>query len=180
MATKADCGVSSRRQRLGLKLPWNTKPTLDTCRPSSTSVLRISRALVHQLNSQSEWSDSPTDQRAPTAIQHVELVGRQTKTARRPTVGLVCGEKETLSSCTNHWIVHSTNSFGNATTLCCSGTLLFTDGAKVDKITVSETQVTCCLLNCVSNITLTMVWYKDRPVLIRFVHWGTYSSLPVS
>ncbi len=55
---KADCGVGSHRQRLGPKLPWNTKPTLDTRRPSSTFVLCLSSALVHQLNSQSEWPDS--------------------------------------------------------------------------------------------------------------------------
>ncbi len=115
VATKADCGVGSRRQQLGLKLPWHT---LDTQTASSTSVLRLSRALVCQLNSQSEWSDGPTDWRAPTPIQHVKsakkkptrtnfsrqhgthwenLIDQQTKTARRPTVGLVSrGFKETL------------------------------------------------------------------------------------
>ncbi len=120
VATKADCGVGSRRQRLGSKLSWHTKPTLDTRRPSSTSVLRISRALVRQLNSQSEWSDGPTDRRTPTPIQHVEsagkkqtrtsfsrrrgahwenLVGWRTKTAWRPTVGLVCTGLNRLRGC---------------------------------------------------------------------------------
>ncbi len=109
--------VNHRRQRLGPKFPWHTKPTLDTQWPSSTSVLRLSRALVRQLNSQSEWSDSPTDRQAPTPIQHVEssekkltrtnfsrrrgthwenLVSRRTKTARWPTVGLVCTGLNTL------------------------------------------------------------------------------------
>ncbi len=50
----------------------------DTRQPSSTSVLRFSHALVHQLNSQSEWSDGPTDRRAPTPIQHVELAEKKT------------------------------------------------------------------------------------------------------
>ncbi len=107
MATNAD----SRRQHLGPKLPWHTKQTLDTRRPSSMSVQRLSHALVRQLNSQSEWSDGPTDRWAPTPIQHVEsaekkqtrtnfsrrrgthwenLVGWRTKTARWPTVSLVC------------------------------------------------------------------------------------------
>ncbi len=106
VATKADCGVGSRQQRLGPKLPWHTKPMLDTRRPSSMSVLRLSRALVRLLNSQSEWSDGPTDRRAPSPIQQKKLmrtnfsqrrrthwenvVGRRTKTARRPTVSLVC------------------------------------------------------------------------------------------
>ncbi len=111
VAMKAYCRVSSCWQRLGPKLPWHTKLTLDTRRPSSTSVLRFSHALVCQLNSKSEWSDGPTDRRAPTPIQHVKsaekkqtrtyfsqrrgthwenLVDQWTKTARRPTVGLVC------------------------------------------------------------------------------------------
>ncbi len=41
-------------------------------RPSSTYVLRLSRTLVRQLNSQSEWSDGRTNRWAPTPIQHVE------------------------------------------------------------------------------------------------------------
>ncbi len=61
MAMKADCGVGSPRQPLDPKLPWHTKLTLDTRRPNSTSVLRLSRALVRQLNRQSEWSDGPPD-----------------------------------------------------------------------------------------------------------------------
>ncbi len=38
VATKADCGVGSCQQHLGPK-PWHTKPTLDTRRQSSKSVL---------------------------------------------------------------------------------------------------------------------------------------------
>ncbi len=115
VAMKADCGVGSRRQRLGPKLPWHTKLTLDTRRPSSTSVLHLSHALVRQLNSQSECSHGPTDRQALTPIQHVEsaekksqlqpmaqntlrnLVGRRTKTARRPTIGLLKKVKMAVS-----------------------------------------------------------------------------------
>ncbi len=110
MAMKADCGVGSPRQPRDPKLPWHTKLTLDTRRPNSTSVLRLSRALVRQLNCQSEWSDGPPDRWAQMPIQHVKsaeknptstnfsqwcgthrenLVGRRTKTARRPAIGLV-------------------------------------------------------------------------------------------
>ncbi len=206
VATKADCGVGSCQQHLGPK-PWHTKPTLDTRRQSSKSVLCLckkkclsvpaggsslclllkagnrksyrdtkhkqrclkkqlrislttdgfvifqkclthckwhwqcqllvfclwkrkrrsgrkkyiesainiffssfflsfpnlccllalslpfffSRALVRQLNSQSGWSDGPTDRRAPTLIQHVESAEKKSRQ------GLVCsGLKTTL------------------------------------------------------------------------------------
>ncbi len=130
MATKADRRVGSRRQRLGPKLPWHIKPTLDTQLTSSTSVLHLrkkkcllcfvlfSHALVRQLNSQSEWSDGPTDRWAPTPIHHVEsavkkqtrtnfsqrcgtywenLVGRWTKTAR-PSAWCVPGLRASFTS----------------------------------------------------------------------------------
>ncbi|ROK76659.1 hypothetical protein DPX16_4664 [Anabarilius grahami] len=41
VATKADCGVGSRWQRLGPKLPRHTELMLDSRRPSSTSILRL-------------------------------------------------------------------------------------------------------------------------------------------
>ncbi len=109
VVTKADCGVGTRRQRLGPKLSWHTKPTFDTRLPSSTSVLRLSRALVRQLNSQSEWSDARlTDELRCRHVESAEkkqtrtnfspwrgthwenLVGQRTKTARWLTIGLVC------------------------------------------------------------------------------------------
>lgn len=86
------------------------------CLLASSLPFFSSRALVYWLNSQSEWSDGPTDWQATTPIQHVEsvitkpmrtnfsrrcgthwedLVGRRTKTARRPTVGLVCSRLKT-------------------------------------------------------------------------------------
>ncbi len=76
VATKADCGVGSPRQHLGPKLPWHTKPTRDTQRPSSTSVLCFSRALV---NSQSEWSEGPTSSDADSTCRIVQ------KSRRGPT-----------------------------------------------------------------------------------------------
>ncbi len=82
-STKADCRVGSRRQRLGPKLPWQTKQRLgvDTRRSSSTSVL-LSRALVRQLNSQSEWSDARlTDE----LRRRFNMSNRPKKSRRGPT-----------------------------------------------------------------------------------------------
>ncbi len=110
VVTKADCGVGTRRQRLGPKLSWHTKPRPD-CQVARLSAPFYCTGLpAEQPIRMIRFRSDQTDWRAPTPIQHVEsaekksmrtnfsrwrgthwenLVGRQTKTARRPTVGLV-------------------------------------------------------------------------------------------
>ncbi len=86
VVTKADCGVSSRRQRLGPKLSCHTKPTFDTRLPSSTSVLRLSRALVRQLNSQSEWSDADWPMSSDAAMSNLPKKSRRGPTSAHGAV----------------------------------------------------------------------------------------------
>ncbi len=76
VATKADCGVGSCRQRLGPKLPWHTKPTLDTRWPSSTSVLYQQVAVISCTGSPAEqpirmirWPDWPTSSEADSTCR---------------------------------------------------------------------------------------------------------------
>ncbi len=106
VATKADCVVGSCRQRLGQscpasKLPWQTKPTLDTRRPSSMSVLRLRKkkclsvpaggsSLLHwfaswtanQMDANSTcrigWKKADEDQLQPTVRNTLRKLSRPT------------------------------------------------------------------------------------------------------
>ncbi len=109
VAMKADCGVGSR---LGPKLPWHTKPTLDTRRQSSTSILRLSRALVCQLNSQSEWSDGPTDRRAsPCRIGRKKADEDQLQPTVRNTLRKLSRPTNKNFKDTDWWVCKSTINF---------------------------------------------------------------------